>query len=186
MTGGRRLLLHICCAPDATVPWPELTAEGYEVSGFFYGSNIHPEGEWRRRRDAVLKLANAVGSPAEFSLYEPDEWRAGVVGMENCPEGGERCGLCFGLQLGAAARLAASGGYDALCTTLTISPHKNPAIVNEAGRTESARLGVEWIDRVWRKNDGFRRSVARSTELGLYRQNYCGCEYSARNIEGIS
>jgi predicted adenine nucleotide alpha hydrolase (AANH) superfamily ATPase len=82
--------------------------------------------------------------------------------------------------LSAAARFAAERGYDGLCTTLTISPHKDPSLINDIGARVSGRAGVTWIERVWRKRDGFKISVARSAEFGLYRQKYCGCIYSER------
>ncbi|MDR1481313.1 MAG: epoxyqueuosine reductase QueH [Synergistaceae bacterium] len=174
------LLLHVCCAPDATVPWPELIAEGRKVGGFFYGSNIHPPREWRLRRDAVLKFAGIVGGVIEISRYDPDSWMSAARGRHGFPEGGEGCAVCFELQLSAAARFAAARGYDELCSTLTISPHKDPALINGIGTRVSADEGVVWIERVWRKRDGFKISVARSIELGLYRQRYCGCVYSVR------
>jgi predicted adenine nucleotide alpha hydrolase (AANH) superfamily ATPase len=177
---SRHVLLHVCCAPDATVPWPELTAEGREVAGFFYGSNIHPLQEWQLRRDAVLKFAGIVGGEIEISPYDPDSWMSAARGRRDSPEGGDGCAACFELQLGAAARFAAVRGYDELCTTLTVSPHKNPALINGIGARVSADAGVAWIERVWRKRDGFKISVARSIELGLYRQKYCGCVYSER------
>jgi predicted adenine nucleotide alpha hydrolase (AANH) superfamily ATPase len=176
----RRVLLHICCAPDATVPWPALREEGYDVSGFFYGNNIHPEDEWRFRAEAVRKLSDASGGDCEITPYEPDEWFKLTRGYEAAPEGSGRCAVCFGAQLRAAARFASRFGYDFLCTTLTISPHKAPALINEIGGRRAAESGVGWINRVWRKNGGFKLSAARSKEMGLYRQNYCGCLYGAR------
>jgi predicted adenine nucleotide alpha hydrolase (AANH) superfamily ATPase len=174
------LLLHICCAPDGTVPWPALLEDGYSVTGFFYGNNIHPADEWERRRDAVLTLARAVSMPVIIADYEPGWWIERTARLKDCPEGGERCAVCFRLQLEAAARYAADNGYGAICTTLTISPHKDPALLNGIGEEISRARGVEWVERVWRKGGGFARSARISRELGLYRQNYCGCEYSRR------
>ena len=175
-----RVLLHVCCAPDATVPWPEMMAGGHEVDGFFYGSNIHPPQEWLLRRDAVLKLAGIVGADVEIFPYNPGSWLSAARDRRACPEGGAGCAVCFELQLSAAARFAAERGYDGLCTTLTISPHKDPSLINDIGARVSGRVGVTWIERVWRKRDGFKISVARSAEFGLYRQKYCGCIYSER------
>ncbi|MDL2264058.1 epoxyqueuosine reductase QueH [Synergistaceae bacterium OttesenSCG-928-I11] len=174
------VLLHICCAPDGTVPWPALLDEGYGVTGFFYGNNIYPAEEWARRRDAVLTLAESVGMPVVVADYVPDEWLERTAELKDCPEGGERCAVCFGLQLGAAAAYAATNGFGAICTTLTISPHKDPVLLNEIGKKISRTHRVEWLERVWRKGDGFKKSVRISREMGLYRQNYCGCAYSLR------
>ena len=177
----RRLAaLHLCCAPDATVPWPALREEGYGVTGFFYGNNIHPRGEWLARAEAVRKLAGALGGECGVAAYEPDAWFDLTRGYESAPEGGDRCVECFHVQLAASAEFAAKLGAGFLCTTLTISPHKNPAVINEIGESCASSLGLVWLNRVWRKGGGFKLSVARSKEMNLYRQNYCGCLYSAR------
>ncbi|MDR1965494.1 MAG: epoxyqueuosine reductase QueH [Synergistaceae bacterium] len=175
-----RILLHICCAPDATIPWPSLRSEGFEADGFFYGGNIHPASEWEARRDAVLALSRAFGWTAEIAPYQPERWHEAADRAASAPEGGARCAICFSLQLGAAALYAASNGYKYLCSTLSISPHKSPDAIGAAGEAAAESAGVKWVHRVWRKNDGFRLSVARSREMGLYRQNYCGCVYSMR------
>ena len=174
-----KLLLHICCAPDATVPWPALAGEGYDAVGFFYGSNIHPEEEYQNRADAVRHLAAEEGGSVFFDSYEPPEWLEAVRGLENEPERGRRCARCFEEQLSAAAAYAAENGFTHLCTTLTISPHKDADLINETGARAAARHGLVWVEKIWRKKDGFKRSVTRSKELGLYRQNYCGCVFSS-------
>jgi predicted adenine nucleotide alpha hydrolase (AANH) superfamily ATPase len=176
----RRAALHVCCAPDATIPWPALREEGYDVAGFFYGSNIHPRDEWLARAEAVRKLAGALGGECGMAAYEPDEWFDLTRGCESAPEGGDRCVKCFRAQLTASAKFAVKLGAGFLCTTLTISPHKNPAVINEIGESCASAQGLVWINRVWRKGGGFKLSVARSREMNLYRQNYCGCLYSAR------
>jgi predicted adenine nucleotide alpha hydrolase (AANH) superfamily ATPase len=154
--------------------------EGYETVGFFYGSNIHPAGEWRLRMDAVKKLSSIMGAESEIAPYDPEIWLRATGGLSGEPEGGARCRACFGLQLSSAARFAAELGFGYLCTTLSISPHKDPALIDAVGEAHAKEAGVRWVSRVWRKNDGFRLSVGMSREMGLYRQNYCGCRYSAR------
>jgi predicted adenine nucleotide alpha hydrolase (AANH) superfamily ATPase len=176
----KRVLLHVCCAPDATVPWPALAEEGFDVGGFFYGGNIHPEDEWERRRDAVARFAGLVSAEVAVAPYEPDSWLGATLNAASEPEGGGRCAICIGVQLEAAAEYARANGYGCLCSTLSISPHKKPGEINGIGADRARAAGVEWICRVWRKNDGFKLSVARSTKMGLYRQNYCGCVYSVR------
>jgi predicted adenine nucleotide alpha hydrolase (AANH) superfamily ATPase len=154
------------------------------VKGFFYGGNIHPADEWERRMDAVKRLALLMGSEATIVPYEPDSWLDMTREAASEPEGGERCSICVGVQLGAAAEYARANGYDCLCTTLSISPHKNPGRINAIGAGRARAAGVEWICRVWRKNGGFGLSAARSVKMGLYRQNYCGCVYSMRRPGG--
>jgi predicted adenine nucleotide alpha hydrolase (AANH) superfamily ATPase len=153
---------------------------GYETMGFFYGKNIHPEGEWRLRKDAVVNLSEMLGLSVEVQPYAPSEWFEEVSRFADSPEGGERCGLCFRLQLSDAAGFAAKAGFRYLCTTLTISPHKDPELVNEIGRRVCDGTGIEWMRSAWRKKGGFGLSVERSKEWGLYRQNYCGCYYSLK------
>ena len=177
----KRLLLHICCAPDATIPWPELISEEYETAGYFYGGNIHPAEEYERRLEAVRALAAETRGELVVPSYDTDEWFAAARGLEDEPERGARCAVCFRVQLEAASEYAHDNGFTHLCTTLTISPHKDAALINEIGAEAAARCGVEWVERVWRKRDGFKRSVAESKRLGLYRQNYCGCIFSMRN-----
>ena len=176
----KRLLLHICCAPDATVPWPELIAEEYETAGFFYGGNIHPQEEYERRLNSVRTVADKTRGKLFAPHYATDEWFFAVRGLEKEPERGARCAVCFRLQLEAAAEFAAKNNFTHLCTTLTISPHKDAALINEIGRDVSKARGLIWVEKIWRKRDGFRRSVDESKKLGLYRQNYCGCLFSIR------
>ena len=180
MTTEKNILLHICCAPDASVPVPDLIVEGWNVHGFFYGSNIHPLDEYERRLEALGILTQHHEIPCEISCYCPGEWLDGVKGLEHEPEGGRRCEKCFALQLEAGAKIARALGCEYFCTTLTISPHKNVALINELGERISSLHGLHWENRIWRKNNGFLRSVKISRELGLYRQNYCGCVYSKR------
>jgi len=180
-----RVMLHICCAPDATVPWPALAGEFDYVAGYFYGSNIHPAKEFLKRRDAVRRLAALLGKKLFEGPYDPQDWLNEIhlwckgTGLL-ADEGGARCALCFRKQMEAAACAALDHGYDSLCTTLTISPRKDPAIVNAIGAAVSKRHGLTWIDKIWRRQGGFVLSVRKSREFGLYRQHYCGCVFSIR------
>ena len=182
----KRLLLHICCAPDASVPVPDLISEGWEVTGFFYGSNIHPFDEYNMRLEALNKLTAHTGINCEVMKYNPDEWLEKISGLENEPEGGRRCEKCFMAQLEAGALAAKRLGCDNFCTTLTISPHKNVALINSLGERISSLHDLTWQNRIWRKNNGFLRSIKASRELGLYRQNYCGCMFSRRGSGTLS
>lgn len=175
-----KLLLHICCAPDATVPWQELANEGYNTAGFMYGGNIHPAEEYERRAEALKSFSAAVGMEVVVDLWEPAKWLDVTKALAGEPEGGGRCRVCFALQLETAARFASGNGYAYLSTTLTISPHKNPKTVNEIGAKTAEKYGLVWVEKIWRANNGFKRSVEMSKRLGLYRQNYCGCVYSER------
>lgn len=176
----RKILLHICCAPDGSVPVPDLTAEGWSVIGFFYGSNIHPFDEYYKRLCAVRTLISHNSIECEIPPYSPQEWLSKIHGLENEPEGGRRCTECFRTQLTACAMTAKKLGLEYISTTLTISPHKNADLINEIGEMTAASNGLKWEKRIWRKNNGFVRSVKASKILGLYRQNYCGCIFSSK------
>ncbi len=173
----KKCLLHICCAPDATVPWEKLDLE-YDVVGYFYGNNIHPEEEYLYRKEAVEILGNYRRGELLFEDWDPREWLDATRIYAKEPEKGKRCSLCFYLQLSHAAKVALKRGCNVLCTTLTISPHKNVSRIEAIGKHVAARYELEWLSRIWRKGGGFQRAVAESRELSLYRQTYCGCLYS--------
>lgn len=180
-----RLLLHICCAPDGTVPWVELSSS-FLVTGYFYGSNIHPEEEYQRRLEAIGLLAGHMGGDVMVEPYDPNGWIGRTWPLRDQPERGGRCGLCIALQLVTCARRALEYGFRRICTTLTISPHKDPSRINAIGRSIAAIYGLQWEERVWRKGNGFLRSVAMSREIGLYRQSWCGCAWSRGGGEVFS
>jgi predicted adenine nucleotide alpha hydrolase (AANH) superfamily ATPase len=176
------MLLHICCAPDATVPVRDLKTEGWnEIVGYFYGSNIHPREEYLRRAEALNFLAGHEKLLVLTARYNPEGWVTRASSLADEPERGKRCALCFELQLRAAADEGVRQGATHLCTTLTISPHKDVTLISRLGEEAADSHGLEWQDRIWRKNNGFLRSLKMSEELGLYRQNYCGCLYSRRS-----
>ena len=116
-------------------------------------------------------------------IYEPKQFYEAVKGLEKIPEGGERCFACFALRLKEAARLAAEKGFDFFTTTLTISPLKNAAKINEIGQQCAEESGVVWLPTDFKKKEGYKRSIELSAEYGLYRQDYCGCVFSRRERE---
>lgn len=176
----RRVLLHICCAPDGTVPMDEFKLLGTDIIGYFYGGNIHPSDEYHRRKTAVEKLVRHMKTECVFGMYEPRKWFGAASRFADEPEGGKRCAVCFRVQLENAAVAAVNSCCDSICTTLTISPHKNIELINEIGEEVAYVHRLDWISRVWRKNNGFIRSIKMAKELELFRQNYCGCIYSKR------
>ncbi len=174
-----RLLLHICCGPCATACVERLREEGHDVTLFFSNANIAPEAECEKRLETARKFADAVGVPlvADEGASHADWLREVASGLENEPEGGRRCRRCFEFNLRRAAAFARANGFEALTTSLTVSPHKRSETVFEAGRAAAPDLFVE---ENFKKRDGFKRSLALSQALGLYRQDYCGCEFSRR------
>jgi len=171
------LLLDACCGPDATYAIM-FFSENYRVSLFFPGSNIHPEKEYLLRLEQVEKVARHYGTRLHTSPYEPRAWRSFVKGLEREPEGGRRCEACFRFRFGLLAEKANELGIKNLSTTLTISPKKDPELVNRIGLEIASEKGLAWVKAVLRKRGGFGRSLELSKELGLYRQDYCGCEFS--------
>jgi predicted adenine nucleotide alpha hydrolase (AANH) superfamily ATPase len=186
MNSLNKLMLHICCAPDAAVPWTELSRiEGMSMFGYFYGSHIHPLDEYEKRKDAIEILMNNVKGQCIYPAPMQCLWFESTSLLADEPEGGKRCSLCFRLQLENTARTAVDYGCSHICTTLTISPHKDVALINSIGNEIAENFGLVWIERVWRKNNGFLNSVKIAKSLGLYRQNYCGCIYSRPNCQAL-
>jgi len=168
------LLLHVCCGPCATAAVERLGAE-YDVTLFFANSNIWPREEYDLRLAQARKLAGICGLPLVEDAYDHPAWLACVAGMEAEPEGGKRCERCFAFNLRRAAQYAEETGLDFFTTTLTISPHKRSATIFAAGSRLDRFLAVDL-----KKGNGFKRSVALSAAHELYRQAFCGCEFSRR------
>lgn len=176
-----RLLLHSCCAPCSSYVL-EYLSQYFEITVFYYNPNIFPEEEYVTRAEEQRKLIDALPSKHPIHLevgpYEPERFYAMAKGLEKVPEGGERCFGCFRLRLEEAAKLAVAGGYDCFTTTLTISPLKNAAKLNEIGEELAEIYHVDHLPSDFKKKNGYKRSVELSAEYGLYRQNYCGCVFS--------
>ncbi|MFV2040682.1 MAG: epoxyqueuosine reductase QueH [Candidatus Hydrothermarchaeales archaeon] len=177
-----RLLLHICCAPCSTETITRLLSE-HEVTGFFYNPNIHPREEYDLRRLELEKYADEQDLPLIVSDYDVERWTGLTRGLEAEPEGGRRCTVCFQMRLEKTAQTAAELGFDAFTTTLSISPHKNSAVINAVGAGVEREKGVLFLAEDFKKQDGFKKSVERSKRHGLRRQSYCGCVYSKKERE---
>ncbi len=174
------LLLQVCCAPDATVVLERLQAE-YAITVFFYNPNIQPENEYRLRLAELEQLAREYHVPSLSAPYDAEAWFELVRGLEDVPEGGARCDLCFRRRLEVTAQMAQKHGFDMFTTVLTVSPHKNARLINEIGQKIGQQFGVQFMAADFKKRDGFKRSLELSRQFKLYRQNYCGCIFSQRN-----
>jgi len=173
------VLLHTCCGPCASACVPELKGRGHGVTLLFANSNLDTEAEYAKRLDAARALAAADGVALVALPYDHAEWLAEVAkGYEQEPEKGARCARCFRYNLAKTAAYAAAHGFKAFTTSLTVSPHKPSAVVFAAGR--AAGDGFLAVD--FKKKNGFLRSTRRAAELGLYRQSYCGCEFSRLRV----
>ena len=171
----RGILLHICCGPCGTASLERLQKLG-PVTLFYSNSNIHPAAEYDQRLVEVRRLACVCGCELIVDEYSHDAWLKAIAGLEAEPERGARCLRCFEFSLGRAAELARKENFSGLTTTLTISPHKRSADIFAIGE----RLSDRFLDIDFKKGDGFRRSVHLAREYGMFRQTYCGCEFSLR------
>ncbi len=172
-----RLLVHACCAPDALFVFGVLK-DGYEVTGFFSNSNIHPREEYDLRLDEARKVARLSGVPLIEDDYDPEGWIALTAKFKDEPEKGRRCDVCYAARLARTAGRAAREGFDAFATVMSLSPWKKAAVMNRIGRQFAARHGIAFLESDFKKKDGFKKSVDLSRAHGLYRQDYCGCVYS--------
>lgn len=177
-----RLLIQACCAPCSSYCLPYLS-EQFDVTAYFYNPNIAPESEYRARLEELRRLLAEMPLPAPVALeegpYDPQAFLFIARGHETDPEPGERCRLCYELRLRATAKAAAAGGYDYFCTTLSISPHKKADWINEIGQRIASEEGVAFLPSDFKKKGGYAESIRLSREYGLYRQDYCGCAFSA-------
>lgn len=178
------LLLHSCCAPCSSYCL-EYLSRYFSITVFYYNPNITFQEEYRRR---VLEQKRFIEAfPAENQIrfqegpYEPERFFQMAKGMEHLPEGGERCFGCYEMRLREAAALAREKGYDYFTTTLSISPLKNAGKINEIGRKLEEEYGVSYLYSDFKKKNGYKRSIELSKEYELYRQDYCGCDYSRKH-----
>lgn len=179
------LLLHSCCGPCSTACIERL-AGTYKITVFFYNPNITEKDEYDRRKEAQIKFIELYNKklPKEDKIefiegeYLPEEFYTAAGGLEAEPEGGARCTECFRLRLERTAQAALRTGNTIFGTTLTVSPHKNYSLVSAIGCELANKYHVEFLDIDFKKKAGFQRSIQMSKEYELYRQNYCGCEFS--------
>lgn len=173
--GKKRLLLHCCCAPCSSACLERL-APHFEITAFFYNPNIE-DGEYEKRKAELIRYITQTHLATFIDCdHDESEYFKAVQGLENEKEGGARCEKCFALRLEKTARTADENGFDYFATTLTISPLKNAAKINEIGKTAEGK--AKWLYSDFKKRGGYQRSIELSKEYSLYRQNYCGCVFS--------
>ncbi|WP_071705454.1 epoxyqueuosine reductase QueH [Murdochiella vaginalis] len=183
-----RLLLHSCCGPCSSYVL-EYLSRYFEITVYYFNPNIYPPEEYAFREQEQKRLLSAMPSPHPLhflpAAYHPEDYFAAVKGMEDLPEKGDRCRVCFTLRLEATAKVAKEQGFDYFTTTLSLSPHKNAELLNEIGGTLAEQYGVSYLFSDFKKKNGFKRSTELSAQYGMYRQDYCGClfSYRARHVE---
>ena len=184
-SGKKRVLLHACCGPCASSCIERLAPE-YSVTVFYYNPNITDEKEYYLRKSTLEKFildfnsANRDLSPVAFieGDYHPLCFIRRAEAFSSEPEGGKRCDICFEMRLAETARVAKDQNFDYFTTTLTVSPHKDYERITRIGKGLASGASVEYLDVDFKKKNGYQRSIELSKEYGLYRQNFCGCEYA--------
>ena len=176
-----KLLLPACCAPCSSATLERLSAH-FDLTILYYNPNIYPPEEYHRREAELERFVEQAGYhyPVVELPYDPQEFYTAVQGLENEPERGSRCTVCYRLRMRRAAQYASENGFDWFTTTLSISPHKDAKRINAIGQELEAEFGVKHLPSDFKKHNGYLRSLQLSEEYGLYRQDYCGCEFSAK------
>ena len=191
-----KLLLHACCAPCSSYCL-EYLRQYFDITVFYYNPNIMRQEEYKKRVEEEKRLIAAYNQQVEKSDftgmnssvgarkieiiegdYDPSYFLSKVKGYESCPEGGERCTICFEMRLEESAIIAKKYGFDCFTTTLTISPLKDAERLNRIGREMGEKHGVMFLPSDFKKKNGYKRSIELSHMFDLYRQDFCGCEFS--------
>lgn len=178
----KKLLLHCCCAPCSTACIERLK-DFFDITLYFFNPNIDTKEEHDLRANELMKFASQTGLTCKVGQFIKQDFLDACKGLENEKEGGARCPKCFYLRLYSTAVIAKEEGFDYFTTTLTVSPLKNCAIINQIGEDIQNLVGINYLPSDFKKRNGYLRSIELSKEFELYRQNYCGCEFSKPKSE---
>jgi len=173
-----KILLHSCCAPCGGHVINELKNRGFKVTVFFYNPNIFPIEEYEARKQEIAKFCQDQKIEFIIGDWAHKKWLTFVRGLEQEPEGGERCFKCYEFRLMETANYAKNNNFEYFASTLAISPHKNAEKINQIGGGLAQKYGLKFYEADWKKQDGFKKSCLLAKEHNFYRQNYCGCEFS--------
>lgn len=180
------LFLHSCCAPCSSYVL-EYLSQYFQITVFYYNPNIYPDEEYYKRVEEQKQFIQKFPAKNKIRFmegnFDKDRFYATVKGLENVPEGGERCFRCYELRLREAAEKASALNMDYFTTTLSISPLKNAAKLNEIGLSLAKEYGIQYLISDFKKKNGYKRSVELSQQYGMYRQDYCGCVFSKQERE---
>ncbi len=176
-----RLLIHSCCAPCSSACLEELT-KYFSADVFYYNPNIESVEFEKRLKEQKRFINEVYGDLVKVIApkHSPNDFYESVKGLEELPEKSSRCKICYELRIEKTAEFARDNGYDYFTTTLSISPHKNAEWINQMGEELQLKYGVKFLNSDFKKGGGYLRSIELSNKHNLYRQNYCGCEYSKR------
>ncbi len=173
-----KLLLHSCCAPCSSYVISYLK-DYFDITILYYNPNIYPYEEYLKRKEEQIRFIKNFDNVKFMDCdYDNDTYNDLIKGLENEPERGSRCTVCFELRLRNTAIKGMENGFQYFGTTLTVSPYKNSYLINKIGLELENEYGIKWLVSDFKKNDGYKKSILYSKEFNLYRQDYCGCIYS--------
>ncbi len=182
MKDKEQILVHTCCASCSSYVLPHLK-ENFDVKAFFYNPNIYPEKEYILRLEETKSLCDHLGVSLLIGPYNSYAWTKAISSYKNLPEKSKRCWECYSLRLDNTAKKASDLGIGLFTTTLSVSPHKIYNRIEEEGIRAAKRFSLTFHSEDFKKKNGFKISVRRSKQLGLIRQNYCGCVLSLKESE---
>ncbi len=183
----KRLLLHSCCGPCSSYVITYLT-NYFDITVLYYNPNISPYEEYIKRKNEQIKIIELLNSKSKNNIdimdcdYDNNLYEEKIKGLEMEPERGKRCEICYKLRIEKTANIAKENNYDYFCTTLSVSPYKNANLINKIGEEMEQKYKIKWLYSDFKKKDGYKKSIMLSQKYNLYRQNYCGCIYSKKNI----
>ena len=189
MKEKKRILLHSCCAPCSSHVITYLT-NYFDITILYYNPNIYPYEEYIKRKEEQIKLINEIKVKNKLDIidcdYDNDLFNNLIKGLENEPERGNRCTICYKMRIEKTATIAKERNYDYFCTTLSVSPYKNADLINKIGIELEKKFNVKWLYSDFKKKDGYKKSIELSKKYNLYRQSYCGCIYSKPQLLHIT
>ena len=185
----KKILLHSCCAPCSSHVITYLS-KYFDITILYYNPNIFPYEEYIKRKNEQIKLINEIKKESLVNIidcdYDNEIYNKMIKGLEDEPERGNRCTVCYKMRIEKTAELAKNNNYDYFCTTLSVSPYKNATLINKLGEEMEEKYHIKWLYSDFKKKDGYKKSIELSKQYKLYRQDYCGCIYSKKLFSHIS
>ncbi|MFH1613035.1 MAG: epoxyqueuosine reductase QueH [bacterium] len=176
----KNILLHICCGVCASSVVQKLQEENFYIIGFFYNPNIYCEQEYKKRIEFVYKVSQILKFDLIEGEYDYDKWFNLTKDFKKEPEGKTRCEICYKMRLKETYKKLQELKFSYFATTLSVSPHKNVLIINKIGKELDEKA---FLEKDFKKQDGFKKAIEFSKQHNFYRQNYCGCIYSKKFVE---
>ncbi len=173
-----KLLLHVCCAPCSSAVIEKIS-KFFDITYLYFNPNIYPENEYFKRKEEFSKLNIKVVDLG----YNHNEYLNLVKGHESDIEGGDRCRICIAYRMNKAFSYAVENNFDIVTTTLSISPHKDCEFINSLGESLEKKYGIKYLHADFKKENGYLRSTQICKEKGIYRQDYCGCEFAMSHLK---